>query len=187
MAQLIARAVWDREVAGLSPVTPTSFLSLIMARVFTKAENQAWSKTLPGKMCSACLAIINEDNEVLMVKAGYKDHWTFPSGIVEEGESPKSAAIRETLEETGLIVPDEHVKLLAIIYTTGKDGDRDRFNVGFATQLKYASGNIVVPNAEIEKVMWVAFDKVAELSGGKRSYEEFQRILLKDDDLYVEV
>ena len=138
-------------------------------------------------MCSACLAIINENNEVLMVKAGYKDHWTFPSGIVEEGESPKLAAIRETLEETGLIVSDEHVKLLAIIYTTGKDGDRDRFNVGFATQLKYASGNIVVPNAEIEKVMWVAFDEVAELSGGKRSYEEFQRVLLKDDDLYIEV
>ena len=122
-----------------------------------------------------------------MVKAGYKDHWTFPSGIVEEGESPKSAAIRETLEETGLIVSDEYVKPLAIIYTTGKDGDRDRFNVGFATQLKYASGNIVVPNAEIEKVMWVAFNKVAELSSGKRSYEEFQRILLKDDDLYIEV
>ena len=139
-------------------------------------------------MCSACLAIINENNEVLMVKAGYKDHWTLPSGIVEEAESPKSAAIRETLEETGLIVPDEHVKLRAIIYTTGKDGDRDRFNVGFATQIKYASGNIVVPNAEIEKVMWVAFDKVAELSGGKRSYEEFQRILLeKNSDLYVEV
>ena len=139
-------------------------------------------------MCSACLAIINENNKVLMVKAGYKDHWTFPSGIVEEGESPKSAAIRETLEETGLIVSDEHVKLLAIIYTTGKDGDRDRFNVGFATQLKYASGNIVVPNAEIEKVMWVAFDEVAELSGDKRSYGKFQRILLeKNSDLYVEV
>lgn len=107
---------------------------------------------------------------------------------LKRGESPKSAAIRETLEETGLIVSGEHVKPLAIIYTTGKDGDRDRFNVGFATQLKYASGNIVVPNVEIEKVMWVAFDKVAELSGGKRSYEEFQRTLLENNsDLYVEV
>ncbi len=159
-----------------------------MTKVFTKAENQAWSKTLSGKMCSACLAIIN-DSKVLMVKASYKNHWTFPSGIVDEGESPKEAAIRETLEETGIIVTSEHTEPLAIIYTTGKDGDRDRFNAGFVTSIEYTSGDRNIPNEEIEKAEWVAFDKVAELSGGKRSYEEFQKKLLSESgsNPYIEV
>ncbi|MDO4684560.1 MAG: hypothetical protein Q4B06_02535 [Candidatus Saccharibacteria bacterium] len=43
--------------------------------IFTKEENQAWAHSLPGKMCSACLAIVDGD-AVLMVKARYKDHWT---------------------------------------------------------------------------------------------------------------
>jgi 8-oxo-dGTP pyrophosphatase MutT (NUDIX family) len=159
-----------------------------MTKVFTKAENQAWAKTLTGKMCSACLAIV-DGNKVLMVKASYKDHWTFPSGIVDEAESPKEAAIRETFEETGIIAKDECVEPLAIIYTTGKDGDRDRVNVGFVTSFDDASGGMNIPNDEIEKFDWVPFEKVAELSGGKYSYGEFQKKLLSvnGDSLYVEV
>ena len=47
------------------------------------------------------------NQKVLLVQLNYgvyKGHWVLPGGMVEEGEHPHQAAIRETLEETGLNV-----------------------------------------------------------------------------------
>ncbi|MBB1562451.1 NUDIX hydrolase [Candidatus Saccharibacteria bacterium] len=46
-------------------------------------------------MTSACVALVAPGNHVLMVKASYKNEWTFPSGVVDMGESPAQAAQRE--------------------------------------------------------------------------------------------
>jgi len=148
-----------------------------MAKVFTKEENQAWSKKLPGKMTSACL-VIRCLGKALMVKAAYKDHWTFPSGIVDDKESPKDAALRETKEETGIEFKSVDCKLLTIIYTASTGDDRDRFNFAFSVAVADTNINLSVPNDEIEKAEWVDIKDVAERSGNKGSYREFQKILL---------
>jgi 8-oxo-dGTP diphosphatase len=107
-----------------------------MTRIFTDEENQKWQHTLPGKMTSACVALRSGD-EVLIVKAGYKDHWTFPSGVVDADESPKAAAIRETYEETGLIIDPDECNLLTVIYTAAFDEkDRERFNFVFIADVQ---------------------------------------------------
>lgn len=52
-------------------------------------------------------AIITDGNRVLMVRRRVKEgelSWQFPAGAIEAGESPEEAAVRETLEETGLKV-----------------------------------------------------------------------------------
>ena len=52
-------------------------------------------------------AIIVNDGQVLMVRRRVKEgqlSWQFPAGEVEAGESANEAAVRETLEETGLTV-----------------------------------------------------------------------------------
>src|SRR6266487_1689135 len=116
---------------------------------YTKEENQKWQHTLPTKMCSACIAI-RSSNKVLIVKACYKDHWTFPSGIVDANESPKAAAIRETFEEVGIKVRPEDCELLTVIYTSANDGDRDRFNFVFITDSIKEGATLSIPNDEIE-------------------------------------
>ncbi|AOV09066.1 ADP-ribose pyrophosphatase [Sporosarcina ureilytica] len=46
---------------------------------------------------------MNEENELLLIK-GPRRGWEMPGGQVEEGESLKDAAIRETKEESGIDV-----------------------------------------------------------------------------------
>jgi 8-oxo-dGTP diphosphatase len=54
------------------------------------------------------IAVVERDGRYLIgqrdedtVLAGY---WEFPGGKIENGETPEAAAIRECLEETGLVV-----------------------------------------------------------------------------------
>jgi ADP-ribose pyrophosphatase YjhB (NUDIX family) len=50
----------------------------------------------------AGMLFLNEKDELLLVKPNYKNHWGIVGGVVDEGESPMSAAVRETKEEIGL-------------------------------------------------------------------------------------
>lgn len=55
----------------------------------------------PKHIISAATIVINEQNEILLIKGPLRG-WEMPGGQVEEGESLKEAAIRETKEETGI-------------------------------------------------------------------------------------
>ena len=58
------------------------------------------------------LFLINKDDELLCVHPTRHpiDVWSVPKGIVDEGESYLDAAIRETFEETSIILnTDEHI------------------------------------------------------------------------------
>ncbi|CAG9608723.1 NUDIX hydrolase [Pseudoneobacillus rhizosphaerae] len=55
----------------------------------------------PKHIVSAATIVLNDQNEILLIK-GPRRGWEMPGGQVEEGESLKDAAIRETLEESGI-------------------------------------------------------------------------------------
>ena len=57
----------------------------------------------PKHIVSAAVIVMNEKQEILLLR-GPKRGWEMPGGQVEEGESLKTAAIRETMEETGIEV-----------------------------------------------------------------------------------
>ncbi|WP_181347002.1 NUDIX hydrolase [Thalassobacillus sp. CUG 92003] len=55
----------------------------------------------PKHIVSAATITFNEHGDILLIK-GPKRGWEIPGGQVEEGESLKEAAIRETKEESGI-------------------------------------------------------------------------------------
>ncbi len=49
--------------------------------------------------------VVNDENEILLIQRGYgkeEGKWSLPGGRKDKGESLKSTAVRETLEETGI-------------------------------------------------------------------------------------
>jgi 8-oxo-dGTP diphosphatase len=71
--------------------------------------------------------IITDDEKVILIKRNfdpYKNHWAFPGGIVEYGETVENAAIREAKEETGL---DVKIEKLIGVYSDPKRDPRGHF------------------------------------------------------------
>jgi 8-oxo-dGTP diphosphatase len=97
-------------------------------------------------------AIIADGGLVLMVRRRIAEGelmWQFPAGAIEDGETAEQAAVRETLEETGLTV--EAVKLL---------GERVHPKTGRLmsyTACDVLNGYAIIGDPEeIAEVAWVA-------------------------------
>jgi 8-oxo-dGTP diphosphatase len=103
-------------------------------------------------------AIIVRDGLVLMVRRAVKEGelmWQFPAGGIEPGEAAEEAAVRETLEETGLTV--KAVKLI---------GERVHPKTG--RQMSYTACEVVDGEAhvaddeELDAIAWVAHAEIPE-------------------------
>ncbi|MEU3449012.1 NUDIX domain-containing protein [Streptomyces thermolilacinus] len=55
-----------------------------------------------GETLAAGVLLFDDQDRVLLVDPTYKPGWEFPGGVVERGEAPARAAVREVAEETGL-------------------------------------------------------------------------------------
>ena len=68
------------------------------------------------KIVVACV-VITDDNRTLLAKRDIEPRrgtWGFPQGYMENGESPREGAVREALEETGVVLAPEGLRLRAV-------------------------------------------------------------------------
>ncbi|WP_035845360.1 NUDIX hydrolase [Kitasatospora azatica] len=72
------------------------------------------SSTTPGDTVAAAVLLFDEQDRVLLVDPVYKPAWEFPGGVVERGEAPTTAAVREAAEELGLRLEPGALRLLAV-------------------------------------------------------------------------
>ena len=73
--------------------------------MMTKAKAQKPTKQRTERLHSAggfVLGEVDGTTKVLLIQNAFNDHWTFPKGGIEKGESPAEAAVREVEEETGI-------------------------------------------------------------------------------------
>ncbi|MCA9759700.1 MAG: NUDIX hydrolase, partial [Candidatus Eisenbacteria bacterium] len=63
-------------------------------------HRERWERG-PKHVISAAAVVVNSTNELLLVRSPRRG-WEMPGGQVEQGESLRKAAIRETLEESGI-------------------------------------------------------------------------------------
>jgi len=147
-----------------------------MSTHYTEEEAIAWEHSLPRKTASACLVLRHGDT-VLMVKASYKPHWSFPGGIIEENEAPLAAALRETFEETGVSIAPEVCRPLGVIYVGPYQGHVDRFSFAFIADVDDPHLTLSVPNDEIDEARWAAIADIPALTHHIPHYEQIYQAL----------
>ena len=70
---------------------------------FLDAAN--WYATYATLYGTAAARITSPPGDVLLVKPNYRDYWSLPGGILEDGEPPHDGCAREVREELGLSLP----------------------------------------------------------------------------------
>lgn len=92
-----------------------------MTSTFT--DPATWYASLPTLYGTAAALITAPSGEVLLVKPNYRDHWSLPGGILEDGEAPEDGCAREVLEEIGLDLP---AGPLLALHWIGPRGERPK-------------------------------------------------------------
>lgn len=111
------------------------------------------------------MVLENTAGQVLIVKANYKPYWTFPGGIIDAGETPKEAAIRETFEEVGISIDPEKVAFVAAV--NRKSDFADTYQFIFKSRLtKEMIDAIILQETEIDAYALVT--KTQVLSGDRQ-------------------
>ncbi|MER7506222.1 NUDIX domain-containing protein [Nonomuraea pusilla] len=114
---------------------------------------------------SVNVVVTNDAGDLLMIRRTDNDNWAVPGGAIDLGESIPQAAIRETLEETGVLCEitglsgtysdPRHV----ILYTS--DGEvRQEFSLVLVGR---AISGEPTPSDESREVRWVPREQVTSL------------------------
>lgn len=72
-----------------------------------------WLKTLEARPASANVLLENSQHELLIIKPTYRNIWGLPGGVIDAGETPLAAAIREVKEEVDVVVAPEELRFTA--------------------------------------------------------------------------
>ncbi|MFF5171917.1 NUDIX domain-containing protein [Micromonospora sp. NPDC000089] len=102
---------------------------------------------------SVSAVVRNDAGELLLGRRADDGRWSVVSGIVEPGEQPATAVVREVEEETGLVV--EPVRLASVVAHphTYPNGDRCEYlNLGFVC--RPVAGTARVNDDESVAVEW---------------------------------
>ena len=107
----------------------------------TFTDTQAWYASLATMYGAAAALITNPSGRVLLVKPNYRDHWSLPGGVLEDGEPPHRGCGREVAEEVGLQIT---VGPLLVVDWAAPNHERPRPAVFFVFD-----GGEVAPGADI--------------------------------------
>jgi 8-oxo-dGTP pyrophosphatase MutT (NUDIX family) len=106
---------------------------------------------------SVNVAVVNEAGDLLLIRRTDNGNWALPGGAIDLGESVAQAAVRETLEETGIecevtgIVGIYSDPRHVILYTS--DGEvRQEFSIVLTARILHGQPT---PSSESSEVRWV--------------------------------
>ena len=103
--------------------------------------------------------------EVAIILVGERGRWQLPKGLIDQGETPETAALREVREEAGIeteIVRE--IEKVEYWYVAERGGRRVRYHkfVHFFL-LRYLTGDVRDHDWEVQEARWVAAEDAARM------------------------
>jgi len=92
-----------------------------MPAKYSDAERKQWLAAQPKKVVVAKLVAKTDEGKILIVNPTYVDKWQLPGGLVESGEDPKGALIREVGEELGIALEPAQLQIIDTVYRASED------------------------------------------------------------------
>ncbi|GAU67301.1 hypothetical protein SSP35_04_03880 [Streptomyces sp. NBRC 110611] len=113
---------------------------------------------------AAGVLLFDDQDRVLLVDPTYKAGWEFPGGIVERGEAPARAGVREVAEELGIELP--HAPRLLVLdweapHPPGFGGLRLLYDGGTLTDDRISK--LLLPGSELRDWRFVTETEAAQL------------------------
>lgn len=94
--------------------------------------------------------------EVALISVGKPPRWQLPKGLIDEGESPEAAALREVREEAGVNARvDSLVEKTEYWYQATKAGARIRYHkFVYFFAMWYVDGDVRDHDHEVNEARW---------------------------------
>lgn len=124
---------------------------------YTEEQEKAWLESLPRKLIAVKVIAHDKGGKCLLVKPNYRDYWHIPGGGVDANESPINAAIRELIEETGLVANEHDLRLVGVIYNE----ELDHLTVVYKLTSEIDVDKIVIQESELDAFKMVDPDEVS--------------------------
>jgi 8-oxo-dGTP diphosphatase len=142
---------------------------------------------IPG-VGAVVLREVEGRTEVLLIRRGSEPMaggWSLPGGAIELGETVREACVRETLEETGLMVqPLAEVEIIDIIYRDAMG--RVQYHYVVVDILCRVVGGQLLSGTDASDVAWADVRQVTELGDfalTPRACTVIRKALIMNEDL----
>ncbi|MFE6857162.1 NUDIX domain-containing protein [Nocardia sp. NPDC057668] len=127
-----------------------------------ESDRSEYIAGLPRKRMGAGAVFVDSEDRVLLVEPTYKDHWELPGGVVEAGESPLAAVVREVGEELGLVVSMGRLLVVDWVPPGRYPSDGVMFLYDGGVLDPEQSAAIVLQEAELRSWAWCDADEAVE-------------------------
>ena len=105
------------------------------------------------------------NREVLLVERADNGWWTPVTGIVDPGEQPADAAVREVLEEAGVVAVAEHLAWINVLPPMEyENGDRAQY-LDVVFRCRWISGDPYPADGENTAAGWYPLDALPDMPG----------------------
>ena len=118
---------------------------------------------------SGVTAVVLRDQDVLLVRRADNGEWTPVTGIIDPGEEPAVAAVREVAEEADVRSVPERLAWVHVLPTTFYDNGDETQYLDLVFRLAYESGTPFPADGENTEAAWFGLDALPPMSDDMRA------------------